>query len=608
MAQNKQEELLEYYQQEMVYLRRAGAKFAEQYPHVAGTLNLTATDTSDPHVERLLESFAFLTAKLQKEIDGRFSSFSTTLLSVLYPQFVEPFPSAAVAQFKLSPHLGKLATGYVVPKGTPLFTQAQTGQQCRFQTAYPVEMWPIEITEARLVNADQVSLPDVPLNPQWFYHLRIRRYDGMMSELNFDTLRFSIVGGKFISNFIYSTIFAYSPDMSAPVIFKADKSDTAQVLPTNSIVPVGFADDENLVPVSLQSHGAYRLLSEYFAFPEKFMFFDLQNLNVQSCDQYFDLYIGINPSAKLDKIHIASENFKLGCTPIVNLFSKISEPLDLTNQSIAYKLIPDQRRQDTTEIHSIQKVTAAIPGAKQTLSYEPYFSYDHDMHSLKTSRLWYAQRQPTDVPDAVGTDIWISFVDYMFNPDSPSNQTIYAHTLCTNRDLATFVPSGGQLQVDGSIPSATITCLTRPTPQLNPGLSGDNQWRLISQLSLNHLGLSGAPSTISPLREMLHLYMWSNRYDIQPEINALSNIQYDRVVRRAGDEAWRGFVQGLSIMLTTTQNPYDGSGSFLLASVLNQFFALYVGINSFTQLTLLSTDSTQPWKKWLPQISNQKLL
>jgi len=608
VAQNKQEELLEYYQQEMVYLRRAGAKFAQQYPHVAETLNLTATDTSDPHVERLLESFAFLTAKLQKEIDGRFSRFSNTLLSVLYPQFVEPFPSAAIAEFKLSPHLGKIATGYVVPKGTPLFTEAQTGQQCRFQTTYPVEMWPVEIVEANLVNADQVSLPDTPLNPQWYYHLKMQRYDGKMSELNFDTLRFSILGGKYISNFIYSTLFAYAPDYTAPVIFKGDQMSDAIVLPQNSIKPVGFEEDQNLIPTPPQSHSAYRLLCEYFSFPEKFMFFDLKNLRPQACDQYFDIYIAINPSAKLDKIHVSTDNFKLGCTPIINLFSKITEPLDLTNQSIAYKLIPDQRRQDSTEIHSLLKVTAAIPGEKKTQSYYPYFSYDHDMKSVKETKLWYSQRQPTDVPNAIGTDLWISFVDYAFNPDSPSNQTIYAHTLCTNRDLATFVPAGGQLQVDGAIPSATITCLTRPTPQLNPGLSGDNQWRLISQLSLNHLGLSGEPSTIAPLKEMLRLYMWSNRYDVQPEINALENIQYERVVRRVGVDAWRGFVQGLSITLQSSAEPYDGSGAFLLAGVLNQFFALYATLNSFTQLNFVTNNSTQAWKKWPTVLGDQKLL
>ncbi|MEB3703055.1 Type VI secretion system baseplate subunit TssF [Candidatus Bealeia paramacronuclearis] len=582
MAQNAQEELLEYYQQEMAYLRRSGARFAQQYPHVAEALNLTATDTSDPHVERLLESFAFLTAKLQKDVDDRFSRFSNTLLSVLYPQFVQPFPSSSIAHFKLSPHLGKLATGTVVPKGTQLYTEAQNGEKCRFQTIYPVEMWPVEIIEAGIISQDQLNLPEAPFNTQWFYHLRIQRYDGAMSDLNFSSLRFSILGGKYLTNFIYSTIFGFSPNAASPILFQGDAMDMAVVLPSDSISPVGFNEGENLIPYPPQSHEAYRLLCEYFMFPEKFMFFDLKNLAPQSCNQYFDIYIGINPSVKLDKIHVSSDNFKLGCTPIVNLFPKISEPLDLTNQSIAYKLIPDQRRQGSTEIHSIQKVTAAVPGKKDTLSYSPYFSYNHDMEENDQSRFWYAQRKPTDVPNAIGTDMWLSFVDFKFNPNAPSNQSIYAHTLCTNRDLATFVPAGAALQVDGSIPSAVITCVMRPTPQVNPLLSGDNLWQLISQLSLNHLSLSCANNSIVTLKEMLRLYMWSSRYDAQPEINALEGISYQTSVRRTGTDGWRGFVQGLSINLTTSSNIFEGSGLFLLCSVLNQFFSLYVGINSYT--------------------------
>jgi type VI secretion system protein ImpG len=184
------EQMLDYYQQEMMYLHRAGARFSEQYPKIAQNLNLSPAGSSDPHVQRLLESFAFMTGRLQKELDNRYIQFTNTLLGVLYPQFVAPFPSAAIATFRLSPHLGKSTAGYNVPRGTALFAEAQEKKICRFQTAYPVELWPFEVSEAQIININQSPLTPDLVKTQWILQLRIQRYDGKMSELEPSSLRF----------------------------------------------------------------------------------------------------------------------------------------------------------------------------------------------------------------------------------------------------------------------------------------------------------------------------------------------------------------------------------------------------------------------------------
>jgi len=602
------EQMLAYYQQEMIYLRRAGARFISQYPKIAQGLNLSPSGSSDPHVQRLIESFAFLTGRLQKEIDNRYVQFTNTLLGVLYPQFISPFPSASIALFRLSPHLGKSTAGYTVPRGTPLFTEAQEKKMCRFQTTYPVELWPFEVREASILNVDQSPLLPSLLKTQWILKLRIYRYDGKMSELNPSFLRFFIAGDSFTSQCLYDSILGYLPQDPTPVFIQADTASTPTQLPDGALQPVGFGEDEALIPYPHKSLDAYRLLHEYFVFPNKFRFFDIHHFSTENANHFIDIYIPLADQSRANKFHVNERNFVLGCTPIINLFQKISEPIDLNHQSVSYRLVGDQRNEDSTEIHSILKVVAAVAGGKKSEVFAPYFSYDYEAESKDNSLFWHSTRSPSEIPGITGTDVFLSFVDYNFTPQNPSNQTVYAYTLCTNRDLASYVPAGGALQVDGAIPPTTITCLERPSAQIPPSLDGDSQWRIISQLSLNHLSLSGNEKAVLPLKELLQLYSSFNKGKSHPEINALENIDYTPVVRRWGVDAWRGFVQGISVTLTIDEVPFSGQGGFMLASVLNEFFTLYVSLNSFTELTLISTQSDGTWKQWPAKIGSQSLL
>jgi type VI secretion system protein ImpG len=602
------EQMLDYYQQEMMYLHRAGARFSAQYPKIAQNLNMSATGSSDPHVQRLLESFAFLTGRLQKELDNRYIQFTNTLLGVLYPQFVAPFPSAAIASFRLSPHLGKSTAGYKVPRGTALFTEAQEKKICRFQTTYPVELWPFEVSAAHIINIDQSPLSPALVKTQWILQLRIQRYDGKMSELNPSSLRFFLSGDSLTTQCLYDSILTYLPNSPTPVFIQADTADSPTLLPDGSITPVGFKEDESLIPYPHKVLDAYRLLHEFFVFPDKFQFLDINNFSTLGADRYVDIYIPLADRSRADKLHINPTHFVLGCTPIINLFPKISEPIDLNYQSVSYQIVGDQRNEDSTEIHSILKVVAALNGGKETEVFAPYFSYDYDVEARDNGLFWHSTRSPSEVPEISGTEVFLSFVDYNFTPKNPSNQVVYAHTLCTNRDLPLYIPAGGILQAEDMIPPTNITCLSRPTAPLSPSLDGESQWRLISQLSLNHLSLSGNQQAILVLKELLQLYSGFNKGKSHPEINALENITYESVMRRWGKDSWRGFIQGLSITLTINEMPYSGNGGFMLASVLNEFFSLYVSLNSFTELTLLSSQTDGIWKRWPAQIGSQPLL
>ena len=608
MSREHFEQMLDYYQQEMMYLRRAGENFAKKHPKIAQNLNLSPTGSADPHVQRLLESFAFLTGRLQKELDNRYIQFTNTLLGVLYPQFISPFPSASIASFRLSPHLGKLTSGYIVPRKTNLFIEAQEKKVCRFQTTYPVELWPFEVSEAAVTNIDQSPLPSSELQTQWVLRIRVRRYDGKMDELNPSSLRFYLSGDARTTQCLYDSIFGYHPENPTPVFIKADNADTPIRLPEGAIIPVGFDEEESLIPYPHKTPKSYRLLYEYFVFPNKFKFIDIQHFSVAGANHYIDIYIPLADRSQAGTLRVGHHNFQLGCTPIINLFHKISEPIDLNHQSVSYRLTGDQRNEDSTEIHSILKVIEVVGGMQETQTFSPYFSFDYDIEKNAENLFWYSIRTLTTNPDITGTDVSISFVDYNFTPKNPSHQTVYAYTLCTNRDLATYIPAGATLQVDGVLPPASITCLERPSSHISPSLGGDSQWRLISQLSLNNLGISGGNKPILALKELLQLYSGFNKTHSHPEINLLESIDYKPVTRRLGRDCWRGFVQGLSITLTIHEVPFTGQGCFILASVLNEFFSLYASLNSFTELTLISTQSDGVWKKWPAQIGSQCLV
>ncbi len=608
MSREHFEEMLDYYQREMIYLRNAGGRFAKRYPQIAEGLDLSDAGTSDPHVERLLESFAFLTARLQKEVDDKFIRFASTLLDVLYPNFTRPFPSCSIAKFRMDPNLGKTAIGFEVPKGTSLFKDAQTGQTLRFQTAYPVKLLPLDVTDAKILPVDETLIPSGTVKSEYVLRLTVTRDDGDLSHVNLDQLRIHLAGDNLTTNFLHDAIFSCDPLGTVPIYIRPDNEDTPSLSANSRVKPVGFGEDEDLVPYPKQVHEGYRLLQEFFLFSDKFKFVDITNLDTSNCSKSINILIPLAEGVKSDRFKVNASNFQLGCTPIVNIFKRITEPIALDQKSLSYPLVADQREADFTEIHSIQKVLAAVSDEPAPIEYSPYFSYNHKISSKGQSLFWSSYRLPSNQADVEGSDVFLNFLDFDFTPQKPADQTIFAHVLCTNRNLAQHLTAGASLHVDDQVPSSKVTCLGRPTQQVNAVMQGEILWRIISQLSLNHLTLTGTDQGLSAFKEMLRLYAEANKSTANEEISGIESIQYETVTRRMSNEAWRGFVQGLSVNLTSTSVRCDGSSTFLMASVLSHFLSIYVNINSFVELSLTSTNMPGIWKQWPARIGNRYLL
>lgn len=597
------ETLLEYYNRELGYLRKAGGEFSKRYPKIAQRLELAGGSSADPQVERLLESFAFLTARVQRDIESEFPEVTSALLGVLYPQFLSPVPSMSIAQFVVDPAQGKITSGYEIKKHTPLFAETLETLPCRFRTCYPVVLWPVEVSYAGFESTDQFDFLDHMPRVATVLRLRIQAQQGSLKDLSLKNLRFHLSGDVNAAFRLYELIFGNT----LHVALLPEGKKRPVFLPEDSIKPVGFEANEEVLPYPAHAHPAYGLLQEYFTFPEKFLFFDVDHLDRHASDKSFDILFMFDSTPR-DRFAVDSETFRLGCTPVINLFRKTTEPIRIDQRRTEYSLMPDLRRERTTEIHSIQTVSLSSNPEDKTRTVQPFFSFDHQSEMAEQTAFWYATRQPAVRKDMSGTEMSMRLVDLDFKPAAPPAQTLFAHTLCTNRRLAEQVPAGALLQIEEAAPAAEIVCLTKPTSQLDPPLAGSTLWRLISHLSLNYLSLSNDAEGLKALREILRLYSYLNDASVVQQITGIRGLQSRSVVRRIGTDAWRGFCRGIEIQLIFDEELYVGSSAFLFGAVLNRFFALYSSVNSFTELVIRSRQRDGIWKRWPAIIGEQIVL
>lgn len=591
-----EDDLLGYYQAELTDLREAGAEFARAHPRVARRLELGGDESPDPHVERLIESFAYLTARIQQQLDDEFPDAAAALLGVLYPHYTAPIPSTTVARFKVAEGQGKLTTGHRIRRDTPLVAHTPDGLLCRFRTCYPVTLWPLEVKYAGIESADRVA---APRGTEAILRIRMRGWGDPPARP--DTLRFYLGDELRGAAALYELLFAHA----GGVYVRNGEEGPLIPLPADSLRAVGFRRDEAMLYAPEHAHPGYRLLQEYFANPRKFLFAELANLSgAVPPGAEWELIVPLRRQAP-EWLRVTAESFQLGCTPIINLFDRLTEPIRIDQRRSEYRLVPDVRRMATTEVHTILKVSSSSDPKHEAGTYQPLYSFSH---GSPARAYWHSRRVPTPSRNVGGTEVLLSFVDLDFNAALPAESTVWAHTLCTNRHLAVQLPPGHFLQIEESAPLHAVTVLHTPTPQRDPPMAGATLWRLVSQLSLNHLSLEG-PAGLRSLQEMLRLYNGAyGSPGSEQQASGVTAIDCRRVVRRAGHGDWRGMCRGTEITLTFDETCFAGTRAFLLASVLRHFLGLYAPINSFTQTIARGPEAGEEWKKWPPLTGEQSVL
>jgi type VI secretion system protein ImpG len=615
-------ELLDLYERELTFLRQMGAEFAQRFPKIASRLELEADKCEDPHVERLLEAFAFLAARVRLKLEDEFPEVTEALLGVLYPGFLAPIPSASVVHFVLDPEQLSLQTGQTIARGSTLASAHVDGLPCRFRTVYPVTIWPIELKAARFEQAPPVTIEGRDARTTLRLELKttggvllpeVKRRISETEERPLESLRFHLVGDPKVVHALYELLFndalrvELRPGGAAP-------DSAAVVLGPEAVRPVGFGEEETLLPAPDRVFRGYRFLQEYFAFPEKFLFFDLaglEKLEGRGFTDTLDVRILCGRPFAAER-SVTAQTFRLHTTPVVNLFSQLAEPVRVTQLTHEYRVVPNLRRPGGFEVWSVDQVTSTAADLETVREYRPFFAFRHDAERTRHEAFWHASRRPSERKDDDGTEVYLTLVDTNFDPALPDTDTLNIHVTCTNRDLPANLPFGnpdGDFQLEGPGVFTAIRSLVKPTPSLRPPLRRGAHWRLISHLALNVLSLVEREGTRGPeaLREILRLYDFADSSATRQQIAGLTKLSSRRVVRALRD-IHPGFARGLEITIELDEQSFVGSGVYLFAAVLERFLALYASINSFSELVVTTKQREGTLKRWPPRTGEQIVL
>ncbi|MDR0555807.1 MAG: type VI secretion system baseplate subunit TssF [Holosporaceae bacterium] len=589
MTPNDVDVLSEYYQRELSYLRNAGSDFAHRYPKIARRLDLSFSESTDPHVEQLIESVAFLTGKLQKQIDDQFPEIAGTLLNVLYEPLTLPTPSCVMVNFDIDLHRAAKAPGVTVPKDTILYSKSFSGETCSFMTAHDLFLWPVEVTSA--ITIQKEHLPNYFAHSTYYLKLGLNYSPAKVYP---DRLRFYINADALLRGKIFSAIFS----TEEKVILQKDSSYKL----LNTIKPVGAEDVDSLFPYPRTVHKGFRLLQEYCAFPDKFYGFDVELPRNQNLGGESFLFI---PMSYNISMQISRKNFSLSSVPAVNLFPKVTEPLHLDHRQVEYCMVPDYRRYSSNEIYMIRKMVAVASINGDEIFVPEFFACGESSRSTNSSNIfWKSSRKKSYIKDAFGEDVYISFVDLNFDPQFFSDRIFYGHTLCTNRGLADQIPALGELQIELSVPARKIYCQDRPTAQKPSLRNGEILWKLISALSLNSISFS--QDGIGKIREVLRVFANVFGSSVEREVDAMISVDSRIITRRFDEQAWRGFVRGTNIEITFDDSVYNLG--LPLSLVLSRFLSSYTSINTFTDVSVKNISRNGILKEWKEQFGMRSYL
>jgi len=598
--------LIGYYEQELQHLQEMGREFAEQFPKQAARLRLGKdVEVADPYVERLLEGFAFLAARVQLKLDAEFPRFTQHLVEILYPQFLAPLPSMLIAQVQPDTGDAGLVTGVTLPRGSMLRGQSSRAglTDCRFRTAHELVMWPLE-----LVSAEYFShASNLPLNGQDSWRkfssgvrIRLRTTGGAdLSQLTLNDLRLHCAASGELGYALHELVCGHTLGV---IVSGGGRHET--VAP-GCVRTVGFEEDEALLPVSPRGFGGYRLLQEYFAFPSRFMFFDLAGIGDalrRVGGQEVEIVLLFSRANGVLSQSVDASSLALNCVPAINLFQTRCDRVQIGPQGHDYHVVVDRARPMDFEIIDLLEVTGHGNDLARERHFSPLYAAFH--HEDEERGAYYTmQREPRLLSarqkdlrgtgprsSYIGSEVFVSIVDTKEAPFSADLQQLSVKALCSNRDLPLLMSTGSDddLSLEGSAPIKGIRVFKGPSRPQSALRESNLTWRFINQLSLNHLSLSDTDEHqgAAALREMLRLYAREGDEAAQRQIDGVRSVKTESVVRRLRKPGPIAFGRGVQISLTVDELAFQGGSAFLLGCVLERFFGRHVSMNGFTELQM----------------------
>jgi type VI secretion system protein ImpG len=604
-----------------------GAEFAREYPKIAARLGLDGIDCADPYVERLLEGFAFLTARVQLKIDAEFPTFTQNLLQIVYPHYLAPTPSMGIAQFQPDLKEPALAEGYSIPRGSVLRGTVGKDENtaCEYQTAHECSLWPLRLTEARYFgSAAALGAAVIATAPGTRAGLRLSftTTAGVpLQALQLERLPIYLSGADELPFILYENLFA-----GATGFIVRPKSGSPSIYCRRSCIErEGFDDGQGLIPYTRRSFQGYRLLQEYCAFPERFRFFaltGLRNALQRMSGSDLEIIVLFNRVTPALEGSVSAENFRLFCTPIINLVPKRADRIHIERARSEYQIVADRTRPLDLEIFDVLRIDGYGSSAEPEVRFEPFYSSsevtwhgrNRAFFTLRREPRLLSARQRIQGPRSsyIGSEVFVSLVDADQAPYSSSLRQLALEVLCTNRDLPLQMPVGKgstDFTIDLGAPLEAIRCIAGPTKPRASAVHGEYAWKLLSHLTLNYLSLieSSAEEGAAALRELLLLYCDANDAAMQRQIDGVRRISAQPATGRLPDAEYVSYVRGLEIALTLEDGAFQGRGVFLFGAVLEEFFRRYVSLNSFTRTSLKTLDRGEVMR-WPARLGQRHIL
>jgi type VI secretion system protein ImpG len=606
--------LLHHYNIELDFMREMGNEFAHHFPKVAGRLGMEGLECADPYVERLLEGFAFLSARVQLKIEEEYPKFCQHLLEIVYPDYLAPLPSMTIVQMEPDCSDSDLASGFIIEKGTALLSGLGPNMQtpCEYRTSHEVELFPIKIVEAEYLGT-RAALANLGIKPERRVssglRITIEVAKGLeISDLNMKELPLFLGGSGTVPLALYEHILAGNCGLS---ILTGDKKDrNVFSLSADHVTNYGFQPEQAMLNYQSKSFEGYRLLREYFAFPERFRFINFKGLDKvlpKSGGRRFELVVHLDSRNNDLENVIGAGNFLPFCTPAINLFPKRADRITLNDKDHEFHVLADRSRPLDYEVHQVMSVKGYGKQSEERQQFLPFYGLKNDHIPAEHSAFFTIRRRPRLLSSKqhargarsgyLGQEVFISLVDSNESPYSSSLAQLGITTQCSNRDLPMQIPLGqkdGDFSLSVNAPVEIISCVAGPTRPEAQATTGDFAWRLINHLSLNFLSLidDNPDEGAQALRELLELY--SNGHTVaERQINGLLAVTAKAVTRRLPIPGPISFGRGLEITLILDETGFEAGGMYMFGAVLTEFFRKYVSINHMTETIILTESKTE---------------
>ena len=593
------DEMLRYYEEELAVFGQYAREFRKRFPKPASDLHIAGDSYEDPSVARLIQSVALLSARIHKRLDDDYPKFTESLLESLYPHYLRPMPSYSIAQVAGT---GLGADDYAtIPRGTPLRSAPVDGTVCQFRTVYPVLTGPLRIVHAafsptggppRAMQGARGVTAGIAIE------FEAKGSVAALCRRGAGRVRIFVDGEASLRAALIDALFMRVP--AACVQAGGGKSWLA--LEASPLGLAGFGDEDAVLPAPGRSHPAFRLLTEYFTYPEKFGFIDLDLEEAArrlppGCER-FTLHLGlarVPPDSDAARLlaPLSNRNLLLGCTPVVNLFRKGGDPIPLSHTRAEYPLAADSAHAQAFEIHSIDRVCVVreARGIRSVTEFAPLYAVGHGeaQQAAPGGHYWVARRDEALAQASPGHEVRLALLDPDFSPLEAAGATVSTELTCTNRELPGRLRYGhpdGDLVAESRAGTAPFRLLRRPSAALRFEHGRGAHWRLVSHLALNHAGLTTAG--LPDLQKMLALYDLPRSPASRRQIAGIVSLAHGTVRAWLRTRPVSSLMPGVGIRMTVDEDAFAGSGVYVFAQVMDRYFALNSQLNCFTRLEIVS--------------------